>query len=346
MDADGGVPADRRLSEALGQRVDNLIQADGTMTFPAVPAMVDEYTERCVRIFAALGRDFSDGERSHLDTVLRRTLAEAYAFSQRSSVTVAYRSMPAAPLNYAVRVNRVTLEQAYHRWVENRDGPLFGTAPDARVWTIAVDAPDPGAYRVLDIGAGTGRNAVALARRGHPVDAAELTERFAATMRSEAARESLPLRVIQRDVFSGDVYLRDDYSMILLSGVVSEFRTAGQLRVLFELAARHLRVEGVLVFNVFVAQSDYLPDDATRQFAQQSYSSFFTGSEIAGAAAGLPLELDADDSVEEYERAFLPEGQWPHTDWYVNWVTGRDVFGPACPAPPIELRWLVFRRTG
>lgn len=334
------------LAEALSARLDNLIQADGSMTFPAVPAMAGDYTDKCLRIFAALGRGFSDDERAYLETVLRRTLTEAHAFSQRSSITVAYRSQPAEPLNYAVRVNRVTLEQAYHQWMDTRDGPLFGSAPDARVWTLAETATDPASFRVLDIGAGTGRNSLALARRGHPVDAAELTERFAETIRGEAARHSLPLRVIQRDVFATDVYLRDDYAMILLSGVVSEFRTAQQLRQLFELAAGHLKPEGVLVFNVFVAQSDYIPDDASRQFAQQSCSGFFTAAEISDAAAGLPLELDADDSVYEYEKAFLPGELWPPTDWYVNWVTGRDVFGTACEAPPIELRWLVYRRTG
>ena len=336
----------QRLAEGLAQRCDNLMQAEGSLVFPAVPAMAGEYTDRCVRMFAAMGRVFSDDERLQLDAVLRRTLAEAHAYSQRSSITVAYQSMPAAPLKYTVRVNKVTLEQAYHAWMDGASSPMFGAAPDARVWTLAGEAPDPGAYRVLDVGAGTGRNALALARRGHPVDAAELTEKFAESIRRDAARESLPLRVIQRDVFSTEVYLRDDYSMIVLSGVVSEFRTVAQLRGMFELAAGHLRPDGLLVFNVFVALSDYEPDEAARQFAEQSYSGFFTGPEISGAAAGLPLELEADDSVYEYEQAYLPEGGWPPTEWYVNWVTGRDVFGSTCETPPIEMRWLVYRRTG
>ena len=335
---------DRTLAAALGERVDNLMSGEGSVTFPAVPAMIDTYTDRCVAVFAAVGRPFSGEERGHLREVLARTLAEAHAFSQRSSITITYRSHPAEPLTYAVRCNLVTLEQAYHEWTASRAGPLFGAEPDARVWALAAGVADPPAHPVLDIGAGTGRNALALARRGHPVDAAEPTDDFARAIEAAAQQESLNVRVIRRDVLDPDCYLRPDYSMVVLSGVVSEFRTARQLRGMFELAARHLVTGGHLVFNVFVTEAGYVPSDAARQFAQQSYSGFFTPDEIAVAAAGLSLDLVADDSVHVYEKEHLPAGVWPPTSWYVNWVTGRDVFGPAAEACPIELRWLVYRK--
>jgi tRNA1(Val) A37 N6-methylase TrmN6 len=73
---------------------------------------------------------------------------------------------------------------------------LFGTEPDARVWTLANQAPDPTAHRVLDIGGGTGRNTLAVARRGHPVDVVEMTPKFADMIRADAERESLNVRAI------------------------------------------------------------------------------------------------------------------------------------------------------
>ena len=91
---------------------------------------------------------------------------------------------------------------------------------------------------MLDIGAGTGRNALALARRGHPVDVVEMTPKFADMIRLDAGRELLNVRVIQRDVFSRMDDLHRDYQLILLSEVVSDFRTTAQLRALFELAAQ------------------------------------------------------------------------------------------------------------
>jgi len=46
---------------------------------------------------------------------------------------------------------------------------------------------------VLDIGGGTGRNTLALARRGHPVDVVEMTPKFADIIRAEAERVAVAL---------------------------------------------------------------------------------------------------------------------------------------------------------
>lgn len=331
------------VRRALSGRVDNLIRVGGEMTFPGVPALLDQYTDKCVTAFAEMGRRFNVEERGYLRSVLSRALDEAWEFSQRSSITIAYRSQSAGPLDYRVTVNRVTLEQAYDDWIAHREPPLFGSDADARVLAAAAAMAEPAP--VLDIGSGTGRNAFALARRGHQVDAVEPAATFADTMRTQASREALNVRIIQADAFSADASLRQDYGLIVLSGVVSEFRTAAQLRALFELAARSLAAGGHLVFNAFLARDGYLPDEAARQFAQHSYSGFFTRGEVADAATGLSLEPVSDDSVHDYEKANLPDGAWPPTGWYVNWVTGKDVFGLDREDCPIDLRWLVFRKS-
>jgi len=54
--------------------------------------------------------------------------------------------------------------------------------------------------------------------------------------------------------------------------------------------------------------------------------------------------LISDDSVYEYEKANLPDGAWPPTSWYADWVTGRDVFDLPPEECPIELRWLVYEK--
>ena len=213
------------------------------------------------------------------------------------------------------------------------------------MWALANEAADPTTHRVLDIGAGTGRNTLALARRGHPVDVVELTPKFADMIRSDAERESLDVRVIQRDVFSTMDDLRRDYQLILLSEVVSDFRTTQQLRGLFELAAQCLAPGGRLVFNAFLARHGYTPDTAARELGQQMYTSIFTQHEMSTAAAELPLELVADDSVYEYEKAHLPQGAWPPTSWYAGWVSGLDVFDVEREKCPIEMRWLVYQMT-
>lgn len=308
--------------------------------------MVDEYLTMCAGVFAAVGRRFTAEELAHTKTVLEGQLAVAYAASPRSNIVISFDAAVGAVLNYHIKPEWWTVEQAYENWVDTREPPLFGTQPDARVWALANEAADPETHRVLDIGAGTGRNALALARRGHPVDVVELTPKFADMIRSDAERESLNVRVMQRDVFSTIDDLRQDYQLILLAEVVPDFRTTQQLRGMLELAAHCLASGGRLVFNAFLAHQGYTPDDAARELGQQCYTMIFTQDEMSTAAAALPLQPVADDSVYEYEKAHLPEGGWPPTSWYADWVSGLDVFDVEREACPIEMRWLVYQKTG
>ncbi len=317
----------------------------GEIALPAVPSMIDEYVAICDSLFAGVGRKFSTEELVHVRTVLERQLTAAYSASPRSSVVISFNAPIGPTLHYEVDTRWWTVEAAYEDWLRTREPPLFGTEPDARVWALANEAADPMTHPVLEVGAGTGRNALALARRGHPVDAVELTPKFADLIRSAAHEESLDVRVIVRDIFSTMDDLRRDYQLIVLSEVVTDFRTTQQLRGLFELATHCLAPRGRLVFNVFLPRGRYVPDPAAREFGQQVYTSIFTRHEMSQAATELPLTLVADDSVYDYEKAHLPQGAWPPTSWYADWVSGLDVFPVERDMSPIELRWLVFQKT-
>ncbi|MFM7107127.1 MAG: class I SAM-dependent methyltransferase [Planctomycetaceae bacterium] len=332
------------LRRALARRLLRRAVASGQIRLPAVPAMLDECLATCLRSFAALGVEFNAEQTAGLRAALAGQLAAAYAASPRSEIVITYDSPTGLAVNYHVKAEWSTVEAAYDAWVATRKPPFFGTAPDARVWSLAAEAAAPVVCPVLDIGAGTGRNALALARRGHPVDAVEMSPKFAAILRDEAARESLCLRVIHRDVFTTADDLRRDYGLVVLSEVVSDFRDTGQLRRMFELAAACLAPGGRLVFNVFLPHVGYLPDAAAREFGQQVYTSIFTHPEVAAAAAGLPLAIMADDSVYDYERQHLPDGAWPPTGWYADWVSGLDVFEVRREESPIEMRWLVYQK--
>ena len=311
----------------------------GQIRLPAVPALLDEIEAVCVQTFAPLGVSFTDEERGQLRNVLADQLLEAYETSPRAEIVIGYEVPVGLSVTYNVTHQAPRLEDVYDEWVSTRQPPYFGTEPDARVMALAV-AGCP----VLDIGAGTGRNALALARRGHPVDAVELSSRFAAIIRDASEQESLPLRVLEGDVFSTSIALRDDYGLVVLSEVVSDFRGPAQLRQMFELAAACLAPGGELVFNVFVPIRGYTPDAAARELGLQVYSAIFTTSELAEGVKDLPLSLVADDSVYDYEQRLLPEGAWPPTSWYVNWVSGLDVFDLPRQDSPIEMRWLVYRK--
>jgi SAM-dependent methyltransferase len=333
------------LRNSMARRLHRRSEITGEILLPAVPGMIDQYVSMCDTLFAGVGRQFTAEELVHLRTALEGQLAEAFAASPRSNIAISYNAPIGTTLNYRVQAKWLTVEAAYENWIATREPPLFGTEPDARVMALAADGIDPAGLRVLDIGAGTGRNALALARRGHRVDVVEMTPQFADIIRAEAERDGLDVRVLTRDVFATLDDLRRDYQLILLSEVVSDFRTTHHVRALFELAAVCLAPGGRLVFNAFLAGDGFFPDNAVRELGQQMYTSIFTWPEMTAASANLPLNLVADDSVYEYEKAHLPADSWPPTSWYIEWVSGQDVFDLPREQSPVEMRWLVYEKT-
>ncbi|BBY31318.1 class I SAM-dependent methyltransferase [Mycolicibacterium sediminis] len=337
-------PAEK-ARRAMDRRLKRRAVVKGEITIPAVPHMLHEYVAMCVETFEAVGCAFDPTQLSNLEAILREQLDIAFAASPRSEIVLTYESPIGTAMNYFVRPQWLSLEATYDNWIATREPPLFGTHPDARVIELAGRAPDPREFPILDIGAGTGRNALALARRGHPVDAVEMTPGFAATITKAARQESLRVRVIERDVFASVDELLDDYKLILLSEVVSDFRSPEQVRGVLELAVRCLAPGGHLVFNAFVAADGVVVDEAMREIGQQMYTSIFTREELDAASSSLPIQLIADDSVYDYEHEHLPSEAWPPTSWYADWTTGRDVFDLPREECPIDMRWLVYRRT-
>jgi SAM-dependent methyltransferase len=329
---------------AMLRRLQRRTEASGKLVMPAVPGLLEDYVEIFCGLFLQLGVNFSAQERDQFRNALEGELAIAFVASPRSEIVVTYDSPTGLAVNYHVKARWQSLSARYESWLATRKPPLFGTEPDAKVWKLALTAEDPSLVPVLDVGAGTGRNAIALCRRGHPVDAVELTPRFAQMLRDDAQAESLPVRVFETDVFTNPADLRSDYGLMVLSEVVSDFRSAQQLRQLFELATHRLSVGGCLVFNVFLVKDGFSLDEAAFELAQQCYCAFFMRQDLAKASEGLPLRLTSDESVHAYEKAHLPAGAWPPTGWYEGWVNGLDVFDVSREQSPIGMRWLTYRK--
>jgi len=306
--------------------------------------MIDEYVKICDDVFKAVGVFFDPSELARLRGALKTELNTAFTASHRSEIIISYECPQGAVVNYHIKAQWYSIEAEYEKWVAKRAPPLFGVEPDARVWGLAMSTKNPSAFPILDIGAGTGRNALPLARHGFGVDVIEVTTQFADMIKTEARRDKLNIRVFNNDIFEDIKGLRRDYQLVILSEVVSDFRTSEQLNKVFILAAQSLATGGRFVLNTFLTKEGYTPDPSARELGQQCYSAIFTRHDLSAAARGLNLDLESDVSAYDYEMANLPPDAWPPTSWYEGWASGQDVFGLAREQTPIELRWLVYQK--
>jgi SAM-dependent methyltransferase len=330
----------RRLSRRLG--------AAGQIVLPSVPALRDHFTELVRDAFATLGRVFDATETEHLRSVLERKLAEGFALSHYSRVIVNYETHPppATALSYNVLVVRSTIEHEYENWVRLREPPLFGLHPDAKVLECARSLGPPSEVPVLDVGAGTGRNTLPLAREGFPTDAVELAPALANILRGEVEKERLPVRVFEGNALTRELELpTEHYRLVFMAEVIaSHIRSVDELRLAFERAASSLAAGGLFLFNAFVARDAYRPDALARELSQVFWCNLFTKTDIAEAMAGLPLEFVSDESTHDFESARQSAEAWPPTGWFVEWARGLNLFNLPGGRAPIDLRWLVYRR--
>jgi SAM-dependent methyltransferase len=332
------------LRAALLRRFSHRIVASGELVFPAVPALVDHYLAILERMADALGRPFSDG-RENLRQLLREKLEWAFRRSSSSTVHVRYATSepPNLGVDWTVSPHEVTLEDQYRDWPRTHEPPLFGAHPDARLMDVAHGLGAPESITCLDVGAGTGRNTLALAREGFPTDAVEPSAALADQLEAAIRHEGLSSRVIRADFLASRLDLpRTRYRVVVLSGVCPHFRDVEMLAHMFRRVAGVLEPGGVALLNVFLAVDGYTPDPAVEQVSGVAWSRAFTRADLARAVTGLPLTLVSDEKVLAYERARLPK--WPPTGWYEGWSSGGDIFGLAEGESPIALRWLTYRR--
>lgn len=336
------------LKQAMIRRLPRRLQCAGELGLPAVPALLEHYVKIFDGIWESTGRKFNPPELDEFRKALSARLEQAFAASSSSKVVVTYQTDPSPKTSLTWKIVAMTADftDEYKYWVQTRTPPLFGKDADAKAVDVAHSLGAPADVSILDVGAGTGRNALPLARQGFAVDALEPAGALCTILRETVASERLSVGVIEGSILDATLELpRAQYRMLLLSEVVaSHFRTVEQVRQLFEAAAQRLLPGGLLVFNAFLSDSGYKPDDLARQLSQVLWCCLFTRHDLELATQGLPFERLADEDAAEYEKANLPEGQYPSTGWYEGWCKGQDLFDLPAERPPMELRWLVYRK--
>jgi SAM-dependent methyltransferase len=236
------------------------------------------------------------------------------------------------------------MEEHYGDWVQGTESALFGKLPDAKVMAVAATLGDAKAAPVLDLGAGTGRNSLPLARAGHPTTALELVPGMVEEMRLVAAEEGLPVEAVVGDLFSGFAPRRAHYRLIVASELVSHFRNVEEVRYAYEKFADALVPGGLVLVNAFLPLEGYRPDATVQQISETASARIFDRADLTFMTEELPFELVSEESASGYERENLPPGGWPPTKWFPGWADGRNVFDLPPGRSPVELRWLLHRR--
>lgn len=336
---------------ALLRKVARLVEGSGEVRLTCAPSMLDENVKRLNTIFEQYGRPFSAAELAELRSKLDRYATPAFERSQYSRLVVKYVTVapPHPGIDYTISVAPSTIAEEYARWVETRQPPLFGKHADAKVLRVAAELGGKDAVAILDVGAGTGRNTLPLARAGYHTDAVELAPALAAELRKAASSEALAIDVIEGDFLdAGLTYHRmppNKYQLIVLAEVVaSHFRAVDEVERLAARAASLLAPGGVLLFSAFLALDGYKPDALAREMSHVVWCNVFTRAEIERAFADAPFDAPVEQSVHDFEEEHLPADAWPPTGWFESWTQGGDLFDLPAGRAPIELRWLSYRR--
>ena len=338
----------RELRSALLRRLPRRLSASGELKLPAVPELRDEYVERLARLFARYGRAFDAKQLSELRELLDHKLKEGFEASPYASVFVRYETEPPplASVSYQVEVRVSTMADQYAEWVAERKPPLFGSHPDTKVMDLAASLGDPKSAPVLDVGAGTGRNTLPLARAGHPTDAVEFSPDLARILRADVESSGLPVRVWEGDVVDPALPIPEaHYRLIIACEVVYHLRSIERIRRMFQRIETLLTPGGSFAFSMFMPLAGYKPDALSRQLSDIFWCTVFTRDDMAAITDGLSLQRVSDESVHDYEKAHLPAQAWPPTGWFAEWTQGIDLFDLPAGKAPIDMRWLVYKRT-
>jgi 2-polyprenyl-3-methyl-5-hydroxy-6-metoxy-1,4-benzoquinol methylase len=333
------------LRPATLRVADRMTRLSGTIEFPALPALCDHITQKLADLFSGFSRPFEPARIGQLRDLVARALDQAYQGSSASRIAVNFSAEEGHYVNFDIDVRHVTVKEKYEALEAKSKAPLFGRVPDAMVMSAAAQLGERAEARVLDVGAGDGRNAVPLARLGHPITAIEPTPAFSEQLRKAANDEQLPVTIVAQDFLSPECVLeRGHYRLVVISEVLTHFGRLEGLRTAFSRVADALSPGGVVVANVFVAEHWYKPEPLARQIGEMVWSCFFTEPELDFITTELPFEKITDEPVLDYERERAPK-TWPPTGWFEDWANGRNVFETTTGiSAPIELRWLVFRR--
>ncbi len=341
----------KQVHHSIFTKLRQRIGLAGELTIPCLPSALGFYFERLRGLLQDPVYQLNPEAWQNIMGKVAELVNKGYSESPNSLLKVRFQNVQTQKgseysLNFALAVP--DMKEQYKGWTTSRQGPLFGSHPDARLIKLLDELGDNTQItNVLDLGAATGRNALPLARRGIQVDAVEQSPDLLNILRAEAQKENLEINVLENNFLQDEsVFATEKFDLALACGVTPHFRNTQELSKLFVNVGKSLKPGGIFLFDIFLLKTGFQLDNLLRESAQMYWSSCFTPEELQSELEKANLVSFSNESVPEYEAKHLPEGGWPPTTWYGTWASGLSVSAVKGYISPIEDRWIVCRKQG
>ena len=204
--------------------------------------------------------------------------------------------------------------------------------------------------KVLEIGAGTGRYSIALAKEGMDVTAVELAESNLAALR-ENAKGLENLRAYQGDATNLEGFSDGSFDATLVLGPMYHLYETGEVNRAIDEAVRVTKPGGVMLFAfisvyaimyanylygnwAFGQEENFTDDHRVRHFKEQLFTGYDV-TEFEALFAGKPVEwittAGTDGLLEPLEERpdfrFSDEDFDAFADWYLAFAEKRELLG-------------------
>lgn len=155
----------------------------------------------------------------------------------------------------AIDMTENSLEKHYNRIYSETDTAFGGEKGVPAAFIVKL-----GEYlkkgKILELGAGQGRNSIWLARHGLEVDALELSDKGVADMAARAEKEGLAVRARKADVRDG---LQGEYDAVVSTYMTHHLSRDEALHVVDAMKS-HTKPGGFNVLEVFTKEGDFFKD--------------------------------------------------------------------------------------